>query len=374
MSAQGSSLPELSRRVSRIERLLDEHGQVELQRALRYSTADPRGSLNKSRLVLELIVGDVYRRSGGPATKKSLGEMISDPGLRAEVRSQRILGYIEFVQRFGNLGSHAGATVFSSEALRALDALCEIVEWYLGRYVLEAPAELGGDAPPGSAVGPKDQKAAAASAGEVASGPTVQPPNPPRPARSRSGCALLALSLLVVLLVTGAVAIYVLSWPGEPAPVRAPAPSRVASPTFAPDPPPRRPPRGDREQADKLNAKAYAFFKAKRYAEAAVFWQQAAQVDPSYPIADGNRAWALLLLERHAECIVAASACLQVEDDPGRRAHCYANRGRCQRAQGQLPEAEESFARSLQAKERADVRREYESVRQERARAGLVPR
>ncbi|MDY0062903.1 MAG: DUF4145 domain-containing protein, partial [Myxococcota bacterium] len=128
------SLAGLAQRVQQLEQRLLEQDPA-LRRALEYVQDDPKASLNKSRMVLERIVKEVYRRElGEDPRKRSIGEILSSKPFRDKV-SSRVLKWMGVVQDWGNQGSHAdGVSIYADDARVALEALAQVLGWYCDEY------------------------------------------------------------------------------------------------------------------------------------------------------------------------------------------------------------------------------------------------
>lgn len=107
----------------------------QLQKALQYLTNDPNSSLNKIRSICEKIVIDIYKIEIGKKPKRFLlGDILNDNIFKSKIE-RRILSRINSIRDLGNLGSH-GEIVTESDAMRGIDDLYEIVNWYSQKYKL----------------------------------------------------------------------------------------------------------------------------------------------------------------------------------------------------------------------------------------------
>jgi hypothetical protein len=122
----------LEARIGRLERALAAFAE-ELRFAYRYICPDAASSLTKSRLILEKLVVQVYTAEMGRDPKKPLlGEMLADNQFTRRI-ARRILSRMNAIRDMGNLGPH-GESVETSDAVRVLDDLCEVLDWYLHKY------------------------------------------------------------------------------------------------------------------------------------------------------------------------------------------------------------------------------------------------
>jgi hypothetical protein len=136
---------DLEKRVGRLETAVSEFAR-ELLLAFEYIQPDAAGSLTKSRIALEKLVLQLYvAKMGRDPKKPQLGDMLSDNQFTRNIED-RILSRMKTIKDFGNLGSHPRGPVNESDAYRALDDLCEVLEWYLERYpeVCRHEANRGG--------------------------------------------------------------------------------------------------------------------------------------------------------------------------------------------------------------------------------------
>jgi hypothetical protein len=124
---------DLERRVGRLEKTLTDISE-ELRLALRYVRPDAGSSLTKSRMILEKILLQVYTSELSREPRKPLlGEMLADNQFTRKI-DRRILSRMNAIRDMGNLGPH-GEAVEASDAARVLEDLCEVLDWYLPRYV-----------------------------------------------------------------------------------------------------------------------------------------------------------------------------------------------------------------------------------------------
>ena len=201
----------LRERVVRLDRQLERMG-YELARAHRYSAQDPGAALNKARTVLERIVRDQFeRRVGQPPGRRSLAQLLTHHDLRREIKP-RVLAWMQTVQQLGNLGSH-GQTVVGEDARLSLEALCNLVDWYLEDIgsasdeqpatATPFPAALSSPVPAASMSRPIDNGHAAQLTGEGPATSAVEPDGrPPARRRTRRGRlwgVLIAFVMLAVL-------------------------------------------------------------------------------------------------------------------------------------------------------------------------------
>lgn len=113
----------------------------DMRRALNYSKDDPNGALNKTRIILEKIVKDVYRKEMNqePDPKAMLGSLISPNEKTKPFRDKidsPILNQIFYLQKMGNFGSHDNPDPITvRQAVSSLNTLCDIIDWYLEKYV-----------------------------------------------------------------------------------------------------------------------------------------------------------------------------------------------------------------------------------------------
>jgi HEAT repeat protein len=171
---------ELETRVSRLEKALSAFSQ-ELALALRYIQADAASSLTKSRIVLEKLLLRVYAAEMGREPRKPLlGDMLSDNQFTRKIE-RRILSRMNAIRDMANLGPH-GDAVEPKDAASVLDALCEVMDWYLLRYGGQAPGAVAGARAP-SAPAPPGQ--GDTSPGASAIGPATVPPPVPGSLNSR---------------------------------------------------------------------------------------------------------------------------------------------------------------------------------------------
>src|SRR6202011_641176 len=97
----------------------------EMQFALDYIQSDPASSLTKSRLVMERLLIEVYRKEMGSEPKKPLlGDMLVDNQFTKKIE-RRILSRIHSIRDMGNFGPH-GEKVDPSDAARVLEDLCTV--------------------------------------------------------------------------------------------------------------------------------------------------------------------------------------------------------------------------------------------------------
>jgi tetratricopeptide (TPR) repeat protein len=131
----------LELRVGALEKALPDFSG-ELRLALRYIDQDAASSLTKSRIVLERLLVTTYTTEMGQEPRKPLlGDMLADNQFTRKIE-RRMLSRMNAVRDMGNLGPH-GESVEPSDAAKALDDLCDVLDWYLGRYARARPAAPG---------------------------------------------------------------------------------------------------------------------------------------------------------------------------------------------------------------------------------------
>ncbi|MGK0272922.1 MAG: TPR repeat protein [Cocleimonas sp.] len=123
----------LEERISNIEQHLNEYSDY-FKQAQKYINDDPSGSLNKSRVMVEKLVLDLFQREMGHAPKRvMLGEMLNNNHFTRLI-DRRILARMMSVRDMGNLGSH-GELVYSNDASRILEDVYDILDWYIERHL-----------------------------------------------------------------------------------------------------------------------------------------------------------------------------------------------------------------------------------------------
>jgi hypothetical protein len=82
---------------------------------------------------MEKLLLKIYTIEMGQEPRKPLlGEMLADNQFSRKIE-RRILSRMNAIRDMGNLGPH-GEPVEPSDAAKVLDDLCEVMDWYLGRY------------------------------------------------------------------------------------------------------------------------------------------------------------------------------------------------------------------------------------------------
>lgn len=105
----------------------------ELELAIQYIESDPNGSLNKSRIICEKLLLDVYRREMRVDPKRSLiGPMLTEKAFVCKL-DRRIHSWFNSIRDMGNLGTH-GEYVESIDARRGVENLFIIIDWHKEKY------------------------------------------------------------------------------------------------------------------------------------------------------------------------------------------------------------------------------------------------
>lgn len=118
----------LEERVEELSRRVDALSE-QLKLTYAYAQTDAQASLAKCRALLEQLLPEIIRKQGLPLDKAmSLNEMILHLKNKGEVE-QRIITKMHSVRAMANLGVHGGK-VLPSDALNALDSVCDIVQWH----------------------------------------------------------------------------------------------------------------------------------------------------------------------------------------------------------------------------------------------------
>lgn len=103
-----------------------------LEHAVGQLNKDPGGSLTKSRIALEKTLFSLYRDMiDRPPKNMMIGPMLMNTEFKGRIPG-RILARMNAVREISNLGSHGGE-VYEEDALRALQDLADILEWYVAR-------------------------------------------------------------------------------------------------------------------------------------------------------------------------------------------------------------------------------------------------
>lgn len=108
-----------------------------LELANQYTNTDPKSSLTKSREALERMVYDIYQKEMGEEPKKiEIGLMFSNTQFTKKIDT-RIFKLMNYVRDMGNMGPHSlVGKVEEKDAIRVLDALSDIISWYIDQYKL----------------------------------------------------------------------------------------------------------------------------------------------------------------------------------------------------------------------------------------------
>jgi hypothetical protein len=114
---------------------------ADLRFAYQYLRPDAHSSLTKSRIVLEKLVRRIYTIEMGTEPRRPLlGDMLADNQFTRRIE-RRVLARMHAVRDIGNLGPH-GERVEQVDAARALDDLCEVLDWYIVRYAEHVDAAM----------------------------------------------------------------------------------------------------------------------------------------------------------------------------------------------------------------------------------------
>jgi hypothetical protein len=106
----------------------------DFERAINYTESDPKGSLNKSRIVLESLLLDAYRREmGRPPRVRHLQMMLEDNQFTRRI-DRNVQFRMAYVRNFGNMGSHAGEVAKPNDAVDCLRNLICLIQWHKNNY------------------------------------------------------------------------------------------------------------------------------------------------------------------------------------------------------------------------------------------------
>jgi hypothetical protein len=106
-----------------------------LKSALNYLSSDPSSSLTKCRIILEKILRSVYfHEMGKESCKRMVGEFLSDREFAGKIPN-RIKAKMNFAKDIANDATH-GSEIFRQDAIRVLQDIVNIVEWYVSNYNL----------------------------------------------------------------------------------------------------------------------------------------------------------------------------------------------------------------------------------------------
>jgi hypothetical protein len=108
------------------------HYSEGLKFAYAYIQSDPGSSLTKSRMIAERVLLELFKLEMGSEPRRPLlGELLADNQFTRRI-DRRIVSRLNAIRDMGNLGPH-GEEVHPSDAVRVLDDLCAVLEWYLQR-------------------------------------------------------------------------------------------------------------------------------------------------------------------------------------------------------------------------------------------------
>lgn len=120
----------LSRKVALLEAKVEEIAGF-LPIAVSSRIDDPHNSLAKCRIVAEKLLLRLYRpRTKSDCRKVLLGDMLNDNQFTRTLPAD-ILAQFWFVTNLGNLGAHGERGVTPANAQQAIDAILQIVAWFL---------------------------------------------------------------------------------------------------------------------------------------------------------------------------------------------------------------------------------------------------
>jgi hypothetical protein len=108
-----------------------------LRKALEYAHSDPGASLVKTRQVFEKVLLDAYSQQSVPPKRSAINGILCDTQFTQGL-DPRVFARMRHLQELGNIAAH-GHKVLPADATRALEDVCEVVEWYLTQRPLNCP-------------------------------------------------------------------------------------------------------------------------------------------------------------------------------------------------------------------------------------------
>jgi formylglycine-generating enzyme required for sulfatase activity len=134
---------QLERLMRGLERLLAQKRELGegVQRVVRTAGEDPKMALGRARVLLELMVRDIYeRRTGEPPGPRSLESLVQRLDTEGWLPDQ--FDVTALVQRLSDAGTaHWGEKITSEEARHSVAQLSDILKWYLEVEQPDALAE-----------------------------------------------------------------------------------------------------------------------------------------------------------------------------------------------------------------------------------------
>lgn len=125
---------QLSKQIEILERKVESLADY-LKSALSYLDSDPQSSLTKCRIVLEKMLNSVYfHEMGKEPNKGMIGNILFDKEFASKIPS-RIRARMNFIREITNSGTH-GEDVAGEDAVRVLQEIIIITEWYVSNYDL----------------------------------------------------------------------------------------------------------------------------------------------------------------------------------------------------------------------------------------------
>jgi hypothetical protein len=126
---------DLQQRIRSLEGSFDQLSE-QFRMAFHYSSKDPQASLNKVRIILEKIVRKIYAHEVGEEREDlMLGAALRDPRMKQAIE-RRILSKMHSIRSMSNLAVH-GERVTANDAMKSIDNLCDVMDWYIGKYDTE---------------------------------------------------------------------------------------------------------------------------------------------------------------------------------------------------------------------------------------------
>lgn len=123
----------IGKRIKELEDKIDTLSS-QLNFAVNYMENDPAGSLNKSRIVLEKVLFNVFVAEMETEPKRTESGFILNNNQFTRKIDARIVARMKSVKDMGNLGTHGEPVLNEADALRVLTDLCDILEWYIENY------------------------------------------------------------------------------------------------------------------------------------------------------------------------------------------------------------------------------------------------
>lgn len=122
--------------------LSDQEIKRNLETALDLVETDPALSIARTRMTLEVIIKNIFKKNGKALPPSADIRSLLKTNFAFKSIEPRIMTRMHTIRSMGNLGIHS-ENVNNKDALMGLENLCDVMDWYIGKYPQKSESSKG---------------------------------------------------------------------------------------------------------------------------------------------------------------------------------------------------------------------------------------